>query len=137
MRYSMKANLSILVLLVSLVTTNSFAASTEKCDKNDESTIGMKMCAGSDFNDADAQLNLEYKKIVKNLKQDPSDEYNKEILNRLVKAQKAWIAFRDAECDLQATEMLGGTGEGLVTLGCLQNLTQKRTAELKDFFGEK
>lgn len=62
-------------------------------NKNDESTIGMKMCASSDFS--------------------------------------------DAECELQATDMLGGTGEGLVTLGCLHDLTQKRTADLKEFFGEK
>lgn len=45
--------------------------------------------------------------------------------------------FSDAECELQATDMLGGTGEGLVTLGCLHDLTQKRTADLKEFFGEK
>ena len=137
MGYSMKTKFSVIVLLASLVATNSFASITDDCDRSDESTIGMKMCASVDFTNADAQLNLEYKKIVSKLKQDASDEYNKETLKRLVKAQKAWISFRDAECDLQATEMLGGTGEGLVALGCLRDLTEKRTSELKSFFGEK
>lgn len=133
----MNKKFSVLVLIASLVTSNAFASSSDECDKSDGSTIGMKMCASVEFQDADAQLNMVYKEIVQSLKKDPSDDYSKETLRRLVKAQKAWIAFRDAECDLQSTEMLGGTGEGLVALGCLGEMTKKRTDELKAFFSEK
>lgn len=121
-----------LTLLAGLISTNSLAATEDECDSNDTSNLMMKICVAADYQKADEKLNTIYKQMASSLKKENS-EMSKEILSRLVKAQKAWVGFRDAECDLQATEMLGGTGEGLVALACLKDLTEKRVEELKNY----
>lgn len=121
-----------LILGIGLVGSNSLAVTEDECDPNDSSNLMMKICIATDYQKADAKLNAVYKETVSSLKKEGS-ETSKEILSRLVKAQKAWVTFRDAECDLQATDMLGGTGEGLVALSCLKELTEKRVEELKSY----
>lgn len=59
------------------------------------------------------------------LRKDTSEQ-GKEIINRVVKAQRAWIVLRDASCDVEGIEMLGGTGEGLLVGGCLGDMTRER-----------
>jgi uncharacterized protein YecT (DUF1311 family) len=50
----------------------------------------------------------------------------------LVKAQRAWIDYRDAECDAFGFQARGGTMEPMLVAGCLANITDKRTKELKE-----
>ncbi len=40
--------------------------------------------------------------------------------------------MRDTTCDVEGIEMLGGSGEGLVILGCLNRMTSERAVELKN-----
>ena len=65
---------------------------SQECDRNDESQTGMDICAGADFKAADAKLNTAYGEIMKRL----SDDADARKL--LQASQRAWIAFRDAEC---------------------------------------
>jgi uncharacterized protein YecT (DUF1311 family) len=51
--------------------------------------------------------------------------------NLLTTAQKAWIAFRDAECDFQAGNSVDGSIYPMLIAMCRTGLTQKRTEELK------
>ena len=71
------------------------AAAAQECDRADESQTGMNICAAADYRAADAELNQTYDKIVKRLGADDATK------KRLKEAQRAWIAFRDAECDLR------------------------------------
>lgn len=95
-------------------------------------------CAGDGHADADDVLNAAYKVIVRDLPTDTGDPAmdadNGEILRRLKAAQRAWVAFRDAECDLAGAQMLGGTGENLMIEGCLYRLTVERVRALEDHF---
>jgi uncharacterized protein YecT (DUF1311 family) len=59
------------------------------------------------------------------------DEVRKE---KLVKAQRAWLAYRDAEASLESDGFRGGTGELLTANGVLANLTEGRVKSLKDTF---
>ena len=81
---------------------------------------------------ADRILNQAYTAWVGALKQPAAGEArdDAEILKRLVAAERAWIAFRDANCDLVSTSMLGGTGEGNAFGQCVYEMTKARVGEL-------
>ncbi len=110
-------------------------ARQDSCHDAAKSNQEMIACEYQAYENADKLLNSEYQAIVKSLKTE-SDEYKKETLNRLKAAQVAWIAFRDANCSLEATDMLGGSGENLVRAGCLSGATKARVLELVKLLGE-
>jgi uncharacterized protein YecT (DUF1311 family) len=109
----------------------------EACIAKDESNMGMKMCTGEAYEAADKLLNRNYKNTVLELKKDSGDKYtnesNAEILKRVVAAQKAWIPFKDAQCNLEGTTMLGGSGESLMIGGCMYRMTVDRVKALAEF----
>lgn len=109
----------------------------DSCLANEEnqSTAGMNMCADQAYTLADKELNLVYQGAVK--ANSGRDENEVETLKRLKAAQRAWITFRDTNCQLQGTSMLGGSGEGPVVGGCLVSTTLDRVKELTELFGER
>ena len=131
------------LVVTSLHPAASFAASTnelqaidkalEACIETDNSNSGMKICTREALNDADALLNAVYQKVNGTLA--ASDE--QETITRLKTAQRAWIVFRDAQCQLSGAQMLGGTGEQLVVLGCHYKMTTDRINELEAQFEQE
>lgn len=77
------------------------------------------------FKAADAELNKLYGEIERRLK-DVSD-----TMKGLVAAQRAWIAFRDAECKFAASGVQGGSAYPTIYSTCLAELTQKRVDDFK------
>lgn len=114
-----------MIALAVLMSFSSFAhADIKECDG---STYDMRLCIDAQIQKADIELNAAYKKAQLAVKQyDDTGEISK----RLVTAERAWIAFRDASCDLEGAQMLGGSGETVVLLGCTLDKTQARTKEL-------
>ena len=52
-------------------------------------------------------------------------------------SQRAWIAFRDAECnDHVAMFWTGGTGATVDIIGCKTEMTKARTKDLKERYSE-
>ena len=47
-------------------------------------------------------------------------------------SQRAWIAFRDAQCAFESSAMEGGTAAPLLFSGCAAQLTRERAKELRD-----
>lgn len=76
------------------------------------------------WNKADDALNATYKQLLGKL----DDEGKK----KLQAAQRAWIKFRDAECESQADEYRGGSILPLIYHTCAKDLTEARTTQLKD-----
>jgi uncharacterized protein YecT (DUF1311 family) len=96
----------------------------------------MNICANKDYETADLALNAVYKKTVVAMKE--KDRELGEIdanyvgaVDALKKAQRAWIDYRDGQCDLAGFEARGGSMEPMLVSGCLADLTKKRTDELK------
>lgn len=123
----------LLVGVVLCLSAVAFAADAEfnvdQCLDNAQSNNDMKACVYQEYRLQDKKLNEAYKSLVKQIKAgDP--EYSKEILNRVVSAQKAWIKLRDTTCAVEGIDMLGGSGEGLVVGGCLGRLTKERVQYL-------
>jgi uncharacterized protein YecT (DUF1311 family) len=110
--------------------------SMQACIAKDESNMGMKMCTGEAYEAADKLLNRIYKNTTLELKKKTGDKYaddqNAETLKRLVAAQRAWIPFKDAQCELEGTSMLGGSGESLVIGGCMYQMTVDRVKAIAE-----
>ena len=102
----------------------SSQARSQECDRNDESQAGMDICAGADFQVSDAKLNADYAEVIKRL----SDDADARKL--LQEAQRAWIAFRDAECKFSSSGVDGGSAYPMVYAMCLQGLTDERVVQL-------
>jgi uncharacterized protein YecT (DUF1311 family) len=88
---------------------------------------GLNRCAEDVYKKADEALNAAYKEITRRLKDDA------ETARLLTAAQKAWIAFRDAECTFANAENAGGSIYPMVYAGCLSRLTKARTKELESY----
>ncbi len=85
-------------------------------------------CVAEAFAKADAELNRTYGELRAKL--DGAGQRN------LVAAQRAWIAFRDAECNLRtgydpADPAASGTIAPMLIGLCRTDLTRQRTADLK------
>jgi uncharacterized protein YecT (DUF1311 family) len=82
-------------------------------------------CYGNAYKKADAELNVLYRQITARLKDD------KAITTLLVAAQRAWVAFRDAECDFSVSGISGGSAYGMILAICLDKLTGKRIDDVR------
>lgn len=103
----------------------------KKCMDTEPSNAGMKQYTWAAYEAADKVLNVTYQRVNKDWATG-TDPDSAERKKRLLGAQRAWLAFRDAQCLLEAASMLGGTGEGLVEGGCLYDKTKARVKELED-----
>jgi uncharacterized protein YecT (DUF1311 family) len=103
----------------------SAAAFADDCPEQNQN--GLNRCAEDAYKKADAALNGVYRQITQRLKDDA------ETAKLLVGAQKAWIAFRDAECTFANSSNAGGSIYPMVYSGCLSRLTKARTKELAGY----
>jgi uncharacterized protein YecT (DUF1311 family) len=108
-------------------------AKLEACSASNPNNPGVSNCTMAATTDADRRLNDVYDGLVNALKhpKGPDDARDDpEILKRLIAAERAWVAFRDAECGYQSTVALGGTGEGYANAACLYKQTKARVEAL-------
>ena len=96
------------------------------------SQAGINACAGAEFGAADAELNRTWKEIQARYADQPL------FLERLVTAQRAWLAFRDAELQAmyplapgERANIVYGSSFGMCESGFKAELTRQRTAQLK------
>jgi uncharacterized protein YecT (DUF1311 family) len=102
-------------------------------------TLEMVACLQDDFEKADAELNVTYKKLTAALSADDKEygaNENDSRIKRLQGAQRAWVAWRDKECALQSIANYGGSLERLDFPACLTNLTIARTKTLADVLAQ-
>ena len=99
------------------------AAAQQDCP--DDSQAGLNQCAGDAYKKADAALNATYRQVMARLKDSEA------AAKSLVAAQRAWIAYRDAECDFMSSGVEGGSARPMIVAQCLEQLTTRRTDDLK------
>lgn len=120
----MRLLLSILVVAFPLSLS---AAKADDC-ANAQTQADIDQCIGKSFQESDKKLNQSYKQIEARLKGDAAST------KLLVSAQRAWVAFRDAECSFQAGPIEGaGTMYPATLAGCKGALTQKRLEDFKGY----
>ncbi len=105
------------------------------------STAEMNQCASAEFAKADAELNTAYQTALKAIPAMAADDPPwdaKSWENALRNSQRAWVAFRDAECDNHvAMFWTNGSGATVDILGCKTAKTDARTRELKDRYEDR
>lgn len=89
-----------------------------------QSQMEMNQQAADGFASADGELNRVYREITKRLSAAEK--------TKLVKAQRLWVQFRDAECDFESMGVDGGSAQPMIYSGCLESLTRERTKALRD-----
>ncbi len=102
-------------------------------DKQTQTAINI--CFAEDYKAADAQLNRQWAQTSADMKEMDKAGLNKDgrpgYHEVLLKAQRAWLGFRDAHCQIEGYAMRGGSGESMLAGACLAELTRARTAQLK------
>lgn len=83
----------------------------------------LNQMAAKDAGKADAELNRVYKKVLASL-----DDEGARLLRE---AQRAWIAYRDAEAKRAADEARGGSMAPMLYSGAIAELTQDRIKRLR------
>jgi uncharacterized protein YecT (DUF1311 family) len=104
------------------------------------STPEIQACIDRLLKAADAELNRVYQAAMRSI--DKADHLNAEQRKgwkaALQKAQRQWIAFRDADCgEPVGYEWFGGTGMGAAVLGCKLTKTEARIAELRQRYEQR
>lgn len=112
--------------LIALACATPVTAQQWDCDAfNDLPQQGINYCLGQEHAFWDRLLNDAYQQVI--AERDAADEENLRI------AQRAWITYRDATCDMEAAEMAGGSGEAMLRFGCLARLTERRARDLENY----
>lgn len=96
------------------------------CMDKASSTTSMVGCIGVEHKAQDTKLNKAYKTLMNTLSSERQGE--------LRSAQRAWIAYRDANCQFYF-DPEGGTMARLQANQCVLSMTAQRAAEL-DRFGK-
>ena len=109
---------------MSMIITALLLTAGNACDG--PTTRDVEQCLAADLKRADAELNRYYAAATKRL----TEQQDTVALARLRAAERAWIAYRDAECDAVYKSWGQGTIRGAVNLGCRIDLTTARTATI-------
>ncbi len=90
-------------------------------------TQGMSQCTSAETEVWDGYLNRAYKARMAEITPDQK--------TALREAQRAWIAFRDADCGLQYQMFIDGTMRSNIYTGCMLDMTARRALALRDLGG--
>lgn len=110
------------LILVGLVLFSSVGNARENCGAK-INELEIANCAQSNFQEADAALNVVFTKL-ENLLEDS---------NNLRKAQHAWVTFRDADCEYETQEQSGSRIGFSWHYSCIEKKTRVRTEELQKY----
>lgn len=116
---------AVAALLTALVVTapQAGAQAPDASCQNPQTQADMNRCAGAGYAAQDRKLNQVYAAYRARL---PAAQ-----AQQLAAAQKAWIAFRDADCAFVGSSVAGGSVYGMVLNGCLEDRTRQRVKELE------
>jgi uncharacterized protein YecT (DUF1311 family) len=103
-----------IILFIAFSKTSNLVAQTQ---------MEMNQTGYNDFNKADAELNIIYKKVMKIL-----NEKEKKLM---IKAEKDWLIFRDSHCKFEIEQYDGGSIQPLIYSTCLTEQTNSRMEYLK------
>lgn len=94
----------------------------------------LNACADIEYDKADKDLNAAYKQLRTKMSDwdKSADEESKGAVDALVAAQRAWVSFRDANCEVAGFQARGGTMESMLISSCLADMSTKRAAELRE-----
>lgn len=129
----MKASFPALAMTLALA--DSAVAQDEVDCQNPITQADMNYCEAQAYAAADAELEEVWADARAAARDTDADlpANLKGAEEALVAAQRGWMGYRDGQCQLAGFEARGGSMEPMLISGCLRELTEKRTQELKDY----
>jgi len=125
-----------LVAIAALFVFAPNVAQAQNWDCSDPGNLpqqGMNHCAHQDYLAADVDLNTAYKQARTVMR--GMDEFlpasERGAADSLLRAQRAWITFRDAACESEGFSYRGGSMESFIVASCKSELTRQRTDQLR------
>ena len=112
----------------------SVGRTAEACMSREEggdTTLGSVRCLSAETEIWDDKLNEEYK-VTRAFYAGMDTSDGGQRVDALLKAQRAWIAFRDAECAMEYSAWGTGSIRSIAGADCLLSLTAERTVRLID-----
>ena len=113
------------------LTPACIGAAAKECQQapGGDTTIGIVQCVMAEHAAWDEALNREYRETRATYGEDEIAAAS------LLAAQRAWIAWRDAECAFQYDRYGGGSMRSVAAANCKMSMTAMRTLELKALRG--
>ena len=105
--------------------------------QNATTTLDMNECAAREQKAVELNLNQTYQKALKHLQQaDTETEKYSAMRQKLIEAQRAWIKFREADCQSVYLQSGAGSIRNLMFTGCMQKHAERRIEDLTAVFSE-
>lgn len=126
------AVIALTALPVGVIAEEAVCGATPEC-QNKSSNLEFKHCIAQTAKVQDDELNVLYKKVRAVLR----DYYDKaptsapKIWPEILKAQRAWLKFREAQCMGEFNIAQGGTAAGGWYSDCMCRVTMQRNDNLR------
>ena len=104
------------------------------CDNQTLNNMELDQCAGKAFKAADTELNQVWPKVLAFIDSQSADmpaDAGKAWKDSMLAAQRAWVTFKEDDCNAVQYEWYGGSGASLAVTSCLYHHTADRVADLK------
>lgn len=94
--------------------------------ENARTQAEMNQCSTAAYHAADKDLNALYASLQEKLGPD--------LFAKLQIAQRAWVNYRDANCEAESALYEGGSIKPMIRSGCLERATRARMEELHTIY---
>ena len=101
------------------------AAPKADCRETASTSYELSECAHQHYLEADRALNVQWRTTAV-----AAQRLNKAAYPRLLNGQRAWLRYRDETCGW-VKDAFGGTIAAMNFFDCMEDITRKRTEELK------
>ena len=124
------------MILLSLISVGKIAFADDAPNCEDSANLNqqdMNMCAEQDFQKADRLLNKTWPE-AKSFAEKADQDLEKNLqgyAKALLDSQRAWLAYRDAQCVLDGFGSRGGSMEPMLVSGCKATMTNERVKEFR------
>lgn len=107
-----------------------------KCPGMEGTTSDMVACNAMEYDYWDERLNLAYEDLLKAVRKEDEERvddgpYPVVLADSVQQAQRAWLAFRQYQCEYEYNLFRGGTMGRITGSSCMRVLTAKRAIELE------
>jgi len=105
------------------------------CD-DPQTQLALNTCAGMDFERADERLNDQWRETAAHIRTldagiDRDEDSQPGHYETLLAAQRAWLAYRDAQCRGEGFVARGGSMQPMLVSHCKAYLTELRIEQLR------
>jgi uncharacterized protein YecT (DUF1311 family) len=113
---------AVIFTIALLVTSKTAWAAQTDCMNTATTQLAMNECAGKKLQESDQKLNAAYRALLAKVSKQGGEQ--------LRKTQRAWLAWRDAQCTFDTMGTHDGSVNPMVHTMCIDELTQQQAKRL-------